>query len=166
MNNVPSKLRKELSEDPEYARCAIPGDGHGGRVTWEHALIHAGKQVQERFAIVPCCSAHHGVDFYMGAPTEAPKDVRVWVALNRASDEELLRISKVINYIRERDRLNAKFGIYVSPPIPDMPVAPILAPRKMSTKPKMDEMEREIRAYARINGCSQEEARETLTALI
>lgn len=117
------QLRKEVGEDPEYTRCALSGmisqfGACGGRVTREHALIFAGKKVQEKYAIIPCCAAHHGVDSFQDAPTTAPKEVRVWVALNRATGDELRSISKGTNYIRERDRLNAKYGGYVPPPIP------------------------------------------------
>lgn len=114
------KVRKDVGNDTEYTRCGIP-DGfgpHGGRVTREHALIHAGKKIQEKWAIIPCCAAHHGVDAYQDASTETAKDVRVWVALNRASDEDLVRFSKAVNYIRMRSYLNDKYGSYVPPPIP------------------------------------------------
>lgn len=114
------EVRKDVSADPEYTRCGIPDafGPHGGRVTREHSLIHAGKKIQEKWAIIPCCAAHHGVDSYQDAPTEAAKEIRVWVALNRATDEDLIRFSKAINYIRMRAYLNDKYGIYVPPPIP------------------------------------------------
>lgn len=117
-------LRKETGEDPEYLRCGLQGllapliGPCGGRVTREHAIIFAGKKVQEKWAIIPCCAAHHGVDQYQDSPTMTHKEIRVWVALNRASEEELFRISKAVNYLREKDRLNAKYGVYVPPPIP------------------------------------------------
>lgn len=163
------ELRTEVGSDPEYTRCALQGLQFGecqGRITREHALIFAGKKIQERWAIIPACAAHHGVDFFQDAPTEAPKEVRVWVALNRAEEVELLAVSRVVNYFRERDRLNAKFGIYVLPPIPAVVPSPIQAPRNIRVKPKLDEMDREVRAYARINECSVDEAREVISQLI
>lgn len=116
-------LRKDVEKDPEYTRCAIQGmilqfGPCGGRVTREHAIIFAGRKVQEKWAIPPFCAAHHGVDLYQDAPTQVLKDVRVWAAVNRATDEELRAVSKVVNYLRERDRLNSKYGIYVLPPVP------------------------------------------------
>lgn len=33
--------------------------GCAGRITWEHTLIYAGKQVQEEFAIIGLCEEHH-----------------------------------------------------------------------------------------------------------
>lgn len=162
-------LREEVGTDPEYSRCALQGlqfGTCGGRVTREHSLIHAGKKIQEKWAIIPCCAAHHGVDFWQDAPTEAPKDVRVWVALNRATDDELRPFSRVINYVRERDRLNAKFGPYVPPPIPDTPIIQIPSPLRPVRKIEpVNEIEREAHRYAKINYCTLEEARDILVSL-
>lgn len=160
-------LREEVGIDPEYFRCALQGlqfGACGGRVTREHSLIHAGKKIQEKWAIIPCCAAHHGVDFFQDAPTEAPKDVRVWVALNRASDDELRPFSRVINYIRERSRLNEKFGAYMAPPIPEVATAAVIPP--MKKREPLDELTREIKSYARVNRCTLEEARGVVTALV
>lgn len=133
MNNVPPRLRKQLAADPEYARCALAGHPDhecGGRVTWEHAIIVAGKQVQERWAIVPVCAAGQEVDDYQDAHT-MDKDMNKWVALNRATDDELEAISRAIPYIRERARLNSSYGPYrghcaLPSPIPN--ITPSLFP--------------------------------------
>lgn len=115
---MPPKLRQELQNDPEYTLCALTGYDElagpcGGRLTREHALIHAGSKIQEKWAIPPICARHHGVDEYQDAGTQV-KDLCVWVSLNRATHEELLRFSKAINYIWKRDVLNAKYGVWVS----------------------------------------------------
>lgn len=115
MNNVPKKLRQALATDPEYKVCALSQYGEcDGIITWEHAIIYANKQIQERWAIVPLCERHHGVNRYMDFHT-LDKDKNVWVALNRATDEELGRYSKVMDYRRMRKVLNAKFGEYKPP---------------------------------------------------
>jgi hypothetical protein len=59
MNHIPEKLRTQLSGDPYYRVCARSNSECSGRITWEHALCYAGKQVQERFAIIPLCEYHH-----------------------------------------------------------------------------------------------------------
>lgn len=64
MNNMPKKLRDQLAKDPEYKVCARLGSDWRegqceGRITFEHALTYAGKQIQERFAIIPLCVFHH-----------------------------------------------------------------------------------------------------------
>lgn len=115
------RVRREV-DTPEYSRCSLLGIqpeiiGYcAGRVTREHAMINAGRKIQEAWAIIPLCARHHGVDQYQDAHTEAPKDMRVWVALHRASDDELLQYTRS-NYLQARGRLNQRYGAYVPPPI-------------------------------------------------
>lgn len=112
---IPLKLRKQLADDPEYRLCSLCKHGEcGGRITWEHAIIYAGKKVQERWAIIPLCEKHHAVNSYQDAGT-MNKEMNIWVALNRASDEELTRFSKATNYQAKRDYLNSKYGKFQSP---------------------------------------------------
>lgn len=165
------ELRAEINADPEYLRCGLTLPHRcAGRITREHAIIYASKKVQAKWAIPPLCAAAHGVDEFQDAGTEVPKDMREWMAYNRATDEELAAFSKATpSYFFERDRLNKKYGVYVMPPVADrvpegyVPPAPKL--RNVRTAPKLDEFEREVRAYARETGCGVEEAREFLTAL-
>ena len=115
MTPIPQKLRKLIAADDFYKTCALFGQhGHEceGRVTMEHSIIFGGKQLQELWAIVPLCAAGHGVDNFQDAASTT-KDLRIWVALNRATDQELQTISKVENYKRTRERLNKIFGEYV-----------------------------------------------------
>lgn len=55
MRKIPQKLRDELAADPYYKTCARKSGECSGRITWEHAVIYAGRQVNERWAIVPLC---------------------------------------------------------------------------------------------------------------
>lgn len=165
------ELREEIGNDPEYSRCALLGLQFGpceGRVTREHAFIYKGSKIQEKWAIIPCCAAHHGVDFFQDAPTEAPKEVREWVALNRATDEDLSRFNRAVpSYFFQKNRLNEKFGTCVPPPVPNSPIvqkAPPLRPRAKSAP--LDEFEREARLFARDNGCSVDAARLMLETLV
>ncbi len=114
MRKIPEKLRNEMAADPYYKVCArwrhlkdhvcMANPRTGQLIEWEHALIFAGKQINEVWAIVPICWwAHSGPGL--------KKQINVWLALNRAKDEELLEYSKAINYTRERDRLNATYGV-------------------------------------------------------
>lgn len=112
MNKIPPKLRSELAADPYYKLCARRGlFGHecGGKITWEHAMYYAGKQIQARWAIIPICARGHAVNEYQDRG-EMDKQVHEWIALNRATDEELRAISKVVDYIHSRSYLNSKFG--------------------------------------------------------
>lgn len=79
----------------------------------EHALIHAGRQVDEKFAIISVCAAGQEVDQYQDAHT-MDKNLNIWVALNRATDEELRSISKVIDYKYKKELLNKIYGTFTS----------------------------------------------------
>lgn len=125
MNNMPKKLRKELAADPFYATCARAGlfDGnspsHGyhrceGRITWDHSVTFAGRQVQARWAITPLCARAHSVDAFQDGG-DLNKKINLWIALNRASDEALEAVSGATDYLALRGRLNAVYGNYKEP---------------------------------------------------
>lgn len=112
MNNIPTQLKKDLVSDSQYRFCMRHGhQGHvcDGRITFEHALIFAGKQVQAKFAILSICEYGHGVNMYQDGG-DLNKELHVWIALNRASDEDIQSINKCEDYFRTRDRLNDKYG--------------------------------------------------------
>ena len=101
---IPKKLREQLANDPYYKICARHKEGGcSGRITWEHALLFAGKQIQTKWSILPLCWYHH-----LGAGLN--KEINIWIALNRASDEELKDISKARDYLKYREYLNKKYG--------------------------------------------------------
>lgn len=87
MNNMPAKLRKECSEDPYYQVCARSNDDCEGRITFEHALIYAGKQIQERFSVIPLCEYHH-----LGKGLH--KKTNEWIAVGRATKENKEKYSR------------------------------------------------------------------------
>lgn len=106
------KLRQELAEDRIYKRCLrarLLNDHHcepdpisQKMIEWEHALIYAGKQVQARFAIIPICWLVHRGPLLV-------KEINIWIALNRATDEELSAYPKT-DWIQRRRYLNEKYG--------------------------------------------------------
>jgi hypothetical protein len=104
MNNIPAKLKKEMAADPFYERCCITGSmAKNCKVEWHHALIFAGKQVQEKFAILPLRADIH-------ASIVKYKKECDWIMLNRATDEQLEKYSRARDLKRERDRLNKIYG--------------------------------------------------------
>lgn len=112
MRKIATKLKNEILSDPTYTVCARRDDPNHqceGRITWEHAIIYAGKQLNEKWAIVPLCAKAHSVDQFQDGG-DLDKDKNVWIALNRATDAELMAVSKVINYKRMRDTMNGYFG--------------------------------------------------------
>ncbi len=110
MRKIPNKMREEMANDSYYNTCSRLEDGGcGGRITWEHAVIFAGRQLNEKWAIIPMCERHHGVGTYQDGGI-LDKQRNLHIALNRATDQELEAISKSIDYKQLRDRLNIEHG--------------------------------------------------------
>lgn len=98
-----------MSKDPYYEKCCMAfRGGCDGRITWEHTIIFAGRQLNEKWAIIPLCEYHHAVNKHQDGG-DLNKEMNVWFALNRATDIELKMVSKAINYLQLKERLN---GIY------------------------------------------------------
>ena len=113
MNNIPKKLKEELSCDPEYKTCmrakllhdhvCKPDPLNGKLIEWEHVFTFAGKQVQEKWAIIPICWLVHRGGMLR-------KEINQWIALNRGTDEEIRKISKGVNYLQRKEYLNKRYG--------------------------------------------------------
>lgn len=93
MNRIPPVLRAQLAKDPFMKVCVRAYDGNHafttirackGRITWEHALTYAGKQVQEAWAILPLCEFHH-----LGPGLN--KHINIRIAIRRATPGDLAR---------------------------------------------------------------------------
>lgn len=172
MTTLPLKQRSEMAADPEYSRCALQGLHEcGGRVSWEHAMYYAGKKIQDRWAVIPICSLGHGVDQYQDMASVS-KEVRQWIALNRATDAELAQYNRAVpSFFFQRDRLNTKYGEYIAPPVPETASMPVKSPlrdvrKPVSTRGPESELDREARRFGRENGLSFDAARIYLTNLV
>lgn len=104
MNNIPPKLRAELTSDPFYQWCCITGAmAKNVKVEYHHNLIFAGKQVQEKWCILPLVeSVHDDIAYH--------KEECDWIMLNRADDATLKKYSRAVDLVAKRDRLNKKYG--------------------------------------------------------
>ncbi len=102
MRPIPKKLKEQLSNDPYYQRCCITGLTNE-KIDWHHNLIYAGRQVNERFCILPLAQSVHDRII-------AFKEQCDWIMLNRATDDELIRYSKAIDLVQKRNRLNKLFN--------------------------------------------------------
>lgn len=112
MRVISQRVRKLIDGDKFYSVCSRYKDGGcDGRITREHSLIYAGKQIDEAWAIIPLCEYHHSVGIYQDGG-DLVKEINVWIALNRATDEELRVYSKAVDYIALRNKLNNKYGKY------------------------------------------------------
>lgn len=110
MRKISDKVKRELLKRKQVCQRAMDG-GCAGRITWEHAIIYAGKQVDSAWAIVFLCERHHAVNTYQDRG-DLNKEKNVWIALNQATNEELKGHSKAVNYLSLKDRLNKKYGDY------------------------------------------------------
>jgi hypothetical protein len=111
MNNIPKSLKEDMASDPFYKRCCITGaSALHTKIEWHHNLIFAGRQVQEKWCILPLAKAVHDK-----ANDKGVREKLDWVMLNRASEDELRRYSKAINLKAKRDMLNGKFGVWGYP---------------------------------------------------
>ncbi len=108
MRPIPQKLRNELENDIFYKRCCVTGEPIGKvHIEWHHNFIFANKQVNERWCILPLWDEVHKIE-----KTKKVKERLNWIMLNRATDKELEKYSRVIDLKWERDRLNKQFGIW------------------------------------------------------
>lgn len=103
MRPIPIAMREEIASDPFMKRCCLWSGVCEGRIEWHHNLIFAGKQVNERWAILPLCTFHHDRIAYNKGRVDH-------IMLNRATDDELKRYSKAIDYISLREQLNKQYG--------------------------------------------------------
>lgn len=106
---IPKKLRDEMDADPFYEFCCVTGirKSAGVKIEWHHAFTFAGKRVNEKWCILPV-----SVNTHRQAGTSHVKELLDWVMFNRADEDTLRRYSKAVDLIRERDRLNDKFGVW------------------------------------------------------
>lgn len=102
---IPPKMRAEMAEDPFYKQSAL--SGRVDNIQWHHNLIYNKKRVNEKWAIIPLTEDEHREE-------AKHKDKLNWIMTNRASDEELDRYSKAVNYKDMRVRLNKQYGNYHS----------------------------------------------------
>lgn len=102
MTPIPKQLRAEIAADPFMKMCCLADDGMcAGRVEWHHAIIFAGRQLQEAFAIVPACKEFH----HRFADRKDIRERFLRVVTGRATYEELTAISKVIDYVAMKKKL-------------------------------------------------------------
>lgn len=122
MTPIPKKVREEIDQDPDSKFCVAfeqdinvfedKNNSCDGRITMHHALIYAGKQLQEKWAILPLCAKHHGVDGWKDAGTYIGDEGSQWIAFNRAPEGRLSSMSKAIDYLFQKQRLNNIYGVW------------------------------------------------------
>lgn len=82
MRPIPLKLRKEIANDKFMQKCIYKNCQN--HPEWEHAFIYAGRQINEKWAIVPVCTYHHrgkGLN----------KEFNQYIAISRATEEDFAK---------------------------------------------------------------------------
>lgn len=103
MRPISPKLREEMSNDTFYKYCCLAGKIDlsicDGRIEWHHALQFSGRQINAKFCILPLCQYHH-----RNVEKPAIKNIVTGIMLSRATDEELTKYSKAIDYKKLREK--------------------------------------------------------------
>lgn len=106
MRAIPQKLKKELESDSWYSRCCITGyTKYYTKIDWHHAFIFAGRQVNEKWCILPLAQSIHRRE-----KERAIKERLDWIMLNRIDEKTMERYSKSTNLSIIKVTLNKKFG--------------------------------------------------------
>ena len=88
---TPPEVLQELMSLPYSNKCwrnlLLHDHQCQGRLTWEHAILHAGKRVNETWAIVRLCAWAHEVDEWQDGGG-MNKAINRWIALGRITDWE------------------------------------------------------------------------------
>jgi protein involved in ribonucleotide reduction len=105
MRKIQEKLKQQLLSDDYYKKCARKDIHCKGRITWEHAFIYAGKQINEKWAIIPLCEWHHGIGQHQNI-NGLDKRINQHIALERATEADLDKYPNVdwwqkISYLRK-----------------------------------------------------------------
>lgn len=92
MRAIPKKLKEDMLDDTDYFTCMRKEifNDHVclGRITLEHAFIYAGKQINEKWAIMSLCAWGHDVDQFQGG-NNLDKEKNQYVCVIRATEEDL-----------------------------------------------------------------------------
>lgn len=87
MRPIPSSLRDEMAKDPYYKKCCMGGHG---KIDWHHNFIHGGRQINEKWCILPLSRSIHEI-----ANRKDIKEELDRIMLRRATKEDLARYPKV-----------------------------------------------------------------------
>lgn len=92
MSRIPEPVKIELEKEPSI--CARQSSKCAGSITWEHAMIYQNRSVQEQWAIIKLCQYHHGLGKWHNNGGGLDKEYNKYLALKRATDEDLDRYPK------------------------------------------------------------------------
>lgn len=106
MRPIPLKMRAGLAAEPRMTKCALVGLEFGkceGKIEWDHVFIYAGKQINEKWALIAVCSKHH----YEKNGNQLLKESIARKSLNLATDEDLQKYPRK-NWLQIKRSLGMK----------------------------------------------------------
>ena len=112
MRRMTDQLKSKILSDPLAAKCfrylALRDHECEGRITLEHAILYAGRQVNEAWAVVPICAKAHSVDAWQDTGI-LDKRINEWIAINRMKKEDEVKYGRV-DWQQKRRYLNGVYG--------------------------------------------------------
>lgn len=110
---IPTFVKEELLNDPLFRerKCCLHSELCEGRIEWHHAVSYGNgkKRIQERWAIVQLCHAHH-----LLAELPEIKDQIDWIVVNRMTVDDQFKYNK-IDWEQKRRYLEGKFKKHATP---------------------------------------------------
>lgn len=104
MRTIPLPLRKQLSDDPRMAACAICKTTVG--LQWHHPLLYNSRQINEPYSIIPVCEpCHKGKD---GAIPQKNREICELQAIVMGLQSDLETKYPRVNWRQRRDWLTRK----------------------------------------------------------
>lgn len=117
MRRIPEQIKAEIISQPLHGLClrrlALQDHICEGRITWEHALIYAGRQINEVWAIVELCAKAHSVDQFQDRGIMV-KTINEWIAIGRMTPEDEAKYPR-FNWAQRRAYLNSLYGVLKLP---------------------------------------------------
>jgi len=99
MRGISPKVKKGILALEQNEKCARHEEcSCEGRLTWEHAWIYAGRQIDEVWAIIAICAKHHDLPEYQGKG-DMNKELNQYHSLKRA---ELIYGPNFLEVIKEK----------------------------------------------------------------
>lgn len=112
MRKIPLELRQELENDPYYRKCCLTGLSKNIKIDWHHAWLYAGKQINEKWAIMPVWNRKHNFNGDTDSVhncNETKEKVKL-MSLLRADLDDLAKRYPKKNWSQELEYLNNKFN--------------------------------------------------------
>lgn len=95
----PKATRERIAQDSYYKKCVRQNEECKGRITIDHAVVYAGKRLNEYWSLIPVCWEHH-----LGA--KFSRNINQAIAYSRATDEDFKKYPKLsIPHVRALQKM-------------------------------------------------------------